>query len=128
MLASGSTIVEGGGRETWQRRGYRASDVFLVQWHWAMNRGTGTHLLSHILSPLELAPLFTGGWRAEEREAGWDGAQDQLGINLRYVRVGEEGRGGGHFLPINDQKRKQPHPIILYAVSAAAAVVVSYSG
>ena len=56
--------------------GYLAGAVVPVQRHQPMTTRTGTRLLSRRLSPLGLVPLFTGGWRAEEQEAGRNGVQE----------------------------------------------------
>ena len=67
----------GGGRERhvgfW---GDLSGDVVPLPYHRPMDGGTGTRLILRRLSPLELVPLFTGGWHAEEREAGRNGAQE----------------------------------------------------
>ena len=69
-----------------------AGAVVPVRRHRAMNGGTGKRLLSHQLSPLGLVPLFTGGWRAKEREVGRKWVQEstrvKYDIGERWERRG----------------------------------------
>ena len=52
-----------------------------------MDKGTGTRLILCQLSSLELVPLFTGGWRAEEQELGQNIFQELTRVKI--VDMGE---------------------------------------
>ena len=70
-LASGRHHGRGGGRGVRHGGGGDMSGAIItVRRHMTINGGTGMCLLMHQLYPLELVPLFTGGWSTDEREAG----------------------------------------------------------
>ena len=79
-LASERYHRRGGGERYGRVRRYRYGAAILVRQQRPMNVGTGTHLLSRQFPPLGLVLLFIGGWRAEEQEAGRNGAQELIRV------------------------------------------------
>ena len=88
----GEAPLEGGRYRKSGGEGSLSGAVFLLQYQRLVEKGTGTCLLLCQLSSLELVPMFTGGWRTEEREVGQNIFQELTRVEI--VDRGEVGKKG----------------------------------
>ena len=79
ILPQEGTIGEGA--HVRHSNGGRYLDIYVipVRRQRPLNGGAGTRLLLHQLSHLELVTIFTGRWRADKWESGYNRAHESTG-------------------------------------------------